>query len=349
MRVGIVGCGFVARKHLAALRSADHVTVVGLCDRQRALAEELARSFSMGDVFDDIDQLIQKTRPDVLHILTPPQSHHALALQAFHAGCDVMVEKPMAQSVDEAESMVAAARRSGRRLAVCHNYLYVPAFIKARRAIDDGELGQVLSADIYWRMSSYGPGDRVHATGWMHDLPGGVFQEVLPHLVYLLAAVMGRLQPVAVLSGDRQDGRDHELRILFETDRGPAMLALSLRANPVQKVLRLYGTGGTLHVDLATSVTSKLSSTADRIADRAWVNVSHSAQLAVGTIANTLRVLGRQLPRSHERMIHAFYHARRRGDPTPVTGEDGLATVTVLDQIWRLLQREPATRVQPPL
>lgn len=143
----------------------------------------------------------------------------------------------------------------------------------------------------------------------MQALPGGVFQEVMPHLVYVTAALMGRLTPTALRVAGGDIGQATELSVLLSTDRGPTTMTLSVRSNPVRKVVRVNGTRGTLEIDLATSVLVHTASSADRIIDRTRVNLSTARQIAAGTAANALRSVLGSLPRSHETLISRFYAA----------------------------------------
>lgn len=336
MKVGLAGCGFICHQHLRALKRLPAVQVIGLCDRERHLAASVADAYGVPQAHDSMERLLAAARPDVVHILTPPQSHCRLAIQALDAGCHVLVEKPMAMDAAEAEAMCAASRRSGRSLGVAHNYLFVPALLAAQAVIARGGLGEVLSADVYWRMSTYGPAHREQAGSWMRALPGGVFQEVMPHLVYVTAALMGRLEPLAVSVAGGDAGQASELALLLAGERGPATMSLSLRSNPVRKLIRVNGSRGSLEIDLATSVLVHTASQVDGTVARALVNLATAGQIVAGTAANALRTALRRLPRGHETLIARFYAALRDHAPPPVSGQDGLATVAVLDQIWSL-------------
>ena len=95
--VGVVGCGHIARKHFAALRRLAEIRVIGVCDRDDVARAAAARISGAG-AYADLSAMLQDRRPDVLHILTPPQSHSELALTAMRAGCHVLVEKPLAMT-----------------------------------------------------------------------------------------------------------------------------------------------------------------------------------------------------------------------------------------------------------
>jgi predicted dehydrogenase len=341
MKIGIVGCGYVCEQHLHALRRLRNVNVVGVCDRHLERATAVAKANGLPHAFDDFSKMIKKTRPEVVHVLTPPQSHFDLTRKALEARCHVLVEKPLAVNAQEAREMLDLSRQKELNLGVCHNFRFVPSFLKARELIDRGALGRILSAEVFWKMSSYGSNQRCHAREWVRNLQGGIFQEVMPHLVYLLAAVVGDLKLASVITGgmDEHDGQS-ELRALFDSATGPATLGVSLSTRPVQKFVRIYGTAMSLHVDLATSLLLRQRSHKDGIIGRAFLNLDQSAQLAAGTVTNAIRTIFHALPRGHETLIKNFYDALRSGESPPADGEEGLVTVAVLDEVWHALGRE---------
>src|SRR5262245_11145127 len=171
MKVGIVGCGQIATVHIPYIRALPDTTIVAVTDHDPARASEMAARFGIAGVSRTVDELVARHRPDVVHILTPPQTHAPLALQAMHAGCHVLVEKPMAVNLEEAEAMEAAARLRGVKLCVDHNHLFDPAVVAARargrgrdrraglgrdvRGLLRGRPGQSLRAT--WRGRPLGP------------------------------------------------------------------------------------------------------------------------------------------------------------------------------------------------
>jgi 2-alkyl-3-oxoalkanoate reductase len=278
--------------------------------------------------------MLERARPDVVHVLTPPASHRAIVESLLHAGRHVLVEKPMAIDAAECRSMVDAARRSGKQLGVCHNYLFVDALVSACSLVDRGALGTVIGADLFWRMSTFRPDLRGAAVGWMRGLPGGPFLEVLPHLVYVVRRIMG--QPVlrSVVASGRLDGaHDSELRALLSSPSGPIVLAISLNAAPVQKILRVHGTRESLSVDLGTSTLLRLRSRMDTDMRRALVNLDMAAQLVAGLAGNAWKASTGRLARGHQRLVQAFYDSLESAAPFPASGEDGLAIAEVLDEL----------------
>lgn len=346
MRVALVGCGHVCGQHLEALRRVPAIEVVAVCDRNGASAARLAQAHGIGRHFEDLGRLLEEVAPDVVHVLTPPASHRDITFRAIAAGCHVLVEKPMATNAADASDMRDAAQAQGVRLGVCHNYCFVPAFLEAKARIERGELGKVLSVEAFWRMSSYAP--RSDATLWMRDLPGGVFQEVAPHVIALLQSVAGELSPVAAVARPSVTEAS-ELRALLASPAGPVALGISLGASPVQKFVRVYGTRQCLHVDLATSTLRRIRAARDGVLPRALVNLDQAAQLVTGTLSNGVRLLLGRLPRGHETLVARFYEALRQGGPLPASADEGVAVVAVLDRLWEVLDcdRVPVTRAAP--
>src|SRR6516162_4438416 len=96
LRVALVGCGQIADAHLGEIRKLPVAEVVAVCDRERDLASQAAARFQVAKVFDNLDEMLASTRPDVVHITTPPHTHKPVAIQVLRAGAHAYVEKPFA-------------------------------------------------------------------------------------------------------------------------------------------------------------------------------------------------------------------------------------------------------------
>lgn len=249
LRVVVVGAGYVATHHLAALSRLDFVELVGLCDSNLPAAQPLAQRFGIPRTAATLSAL-DDARPDAVHVLTPPASHAALAIEAMRMGCDVLVEKPMADSVAECEAMLATARETGRLLGVNHSDLLDPVVQRALAAAKDGRIGDVLSVEIV-RNSEYPP----YAGG---PLPGQVAQGSYPfrdlgvHGLYTIEAFLGPIDALDV----RYQARDGDPNLHFDewqaqatTARGVGRLLLSWNARPMENRLVVRGTRGAIVVD----------------------------------------------------------------------------------------------------
>ncbi len=249
LRIAIVGAGYVATHHLAALKRLDFVDVVGICDSNLAAAQALAARFGVPRTAASLAELAD-AQPQTVYVLTPPASHPAIALAALEMGCHVLVEKPMADSVADCEAMIAAARARGLLLGVNHSDLFDPVLMQALQAARDGSIGDVLSVDIV-RNSEYPP----YAGG---PLPGSVTQGSYPfrdlgvHGLYTIEAFLGPVERLAVdyqASGADPNLHFDEWQAQARTQRGVGRLLLSWNARPMENRVFVRGTCGTIEVD----------------------------------------------------------------------------------------------------
>lgn len=119
VRILVVGCGHMGTSHAKAYHALDGFEIVGVVSRgeasRRSLLNALGHDYPQ---FSDYAEALAATRPDAVSINTYPDTHAEYALRAFDAGCHVFLEKPVAPTVAEAEAVVAAARRAGKKLVV---------------------------------------------------------------------------------------------------------------------------------------------------------------------------------------------------------------------------------------
>ncbi len=94
LRIAIVGCGKVADQHVAAIRRIRNCRIVSVCDRELLMAKQLGERFHISECFSDLQEMLRRTRPQVVHITTPPQGHFQLAKQCLEFGSHVYLEKP---------------------------------------------------------------------------------------------------------------------------------------------------------------------------------------------------------------------------------------------------------------
>src|SRR5688500_483515 len=99
LKVALVGCGKMADSHAEEIAKLSNARLVAVCDAEPLMAEQLALRCAIPQHFADLDRMLETVRPDVLHVVTPPQSHLALTKRAVDAGCHVFVEKPIALSL----------------------------------------------------------------------------------------------------------------------------------------------------------------------------------------------------------------------------------------------------------
>jgi predicted dehydrogenase len=192
MRYAIIGCAAgIVPTHLRAIAQLPGAQIVGMADisaeRGAARAAETGCPF-----FTDHRALLAEQRPDVAVICTPHPYHPPIALDCFAAGAHVLVEKPMAVEVAEADTMIAAADAAGRILAVNFQQRFRPAIEYVRQLIESGELGEtlrVLCVEPWFRPAAYYRSATWRGT-WAGE-GGGVLMNQAPHTLDLLCYLAG--------------------------------------------------------------------------------------------------------------------------------------------------------------
>jgi predicted dehydrogenase len=142
LRVGVAGAGFIGAVHAQACRQVADIEVVGIADPIAEKAEPLARATG-GRVFRNYDELL-KAGVDVLSVCLPPALHLPAAEAAAQAGAHVLMEKPMARTLAEADAMIGACRKGGVNLMVGFTHHFYPEMVEARRLVGEGVIGRPL-------------------------------------------------------------------------------------------------------------------------------------------------------------------------------------------------------------
>jgi predicted dehydrogenase len=145
IRVGVLGAGFMGTPHARAFARIPDVQVVGIFSRSVEKASVLAREVG-AEPFSDPMKLATDPRVDAISVTLPTQVHREYSVAALEAGKHVLVEKPMAVTVEECDAMIAAARQAKRILMVAHVLRYWPEYVALVQYVKSGALGKPLIA-----------------------------------------------------------------------------------------------------------------------------------------------------------------------------------------------------------
>ncbi len=150
INVGLIGYGFMGKVHSNAYRQVKaffdgrvEPRMKILCGRTAEAVKKAAGRYGWEESCTDWREVISRNDVDLIDISTPGDSHHPIALAAAEAGKVVLCEKPLANTLPQAEEMFRAVTRAGVLHMICHNYRKVPAVVLARRLIADGRLGRI--------------------------------------------------------------------------------------------------------------------------------------------------------------------------------------------------------------
>jgi predicted dehydrogenase len=312
LRVGIVGCGAAARRlHLPGLRAAG-ADVVAFASRSRQSAEIAAAEWGAGGfVAGAWQELLDRQDVDAIDVCTPNALHAEIAVAAAQAGKHVLVEKPMACCVADAESMMRAAAENEIVLMPAQSGRFLAPFIAMGEAVASGGVGRLLSFRCAWGHA--GPQHWAPAAGWFRELRaagGGALTDLGVHAADTLRAVLGdeAVEVTALLA--RGAGEVEEIaQVLLRLSQGAigSLQASWVVANGRDHQLTVQGTGGTLHLDDRTAPTL----------------------LRAGVEPVEL-----PLPSNCPTVFDAFVSAVTTGAPPAVSALDGRAAVAIIEAAY---------------
>ena len=260
-RIGIIGVGFGAQVYAPAFAS-EGWDVVALCSRDAGKARKAADAAGVADIHTDPHELIGRSDIDAVGIVTPPGSHHELALAALAAGKHVMCEKPFALDAAQAEAMRAAAASSGTTAMIGHEFRHAPqrGYIKA--LLDDGYIGRFQLCTIELFLDRYVTRDPRPLTWMAREAEGGGilgalgshYIDGLRHWFGDVASASGRLLALRPHLTDSATGRivkaetdDAFVFTLEFAGGGIATMVASFAATPARGArIAVMGDAGTL-------------------------------------------------------------------------------------------------------
>ncbi|GGJ44293.1 NAD-dependent epimerase/dehydratase family protein [Neoroseomonas lacus] len=257
-RICLIGAGGIARIHAEVLARLPGISVVAVADPRRSAAEALARLLPGAQAVTSADEALTGQGFDVAHVLTPPDTHAAIAMPLLEAGRDVLLEKPMAVSREECERLSTAAAASGAVLGINQNFLFHPAFIALRRAVANGRRGRPRFVDCVYSvpLRQLAAGQVGH---WMFAAPVNILLEQAVHPLSQLAAMLGSIRALEAIPDAP--------RILWEGRQFHGGWTVSLRGETLPATLR-FAVGESFPLWQITVVCDDGAIVADILANR---------------------------------------------------------------------------------
>lgn len=320
-RVGLVGAGYVSEFHIQALRRLPHAQIIGITDLDQSRARAMAERFGLPSPSSSLKDLCAKGA-DVIHVLTPPASHTVVALEALKLGCHVLVEKPLATSIEDCDRIEAAAKAAGKTVCVNHSLLYDGFVARALKLVRGGAIGEILTLD-YLRSSDYPPYRGGPLPPQYRD-GGYPFRDLGVHALYLMDAFLGEIRDVQAqffTKGGDPNLLYDEWRALVRCAGGSGQIQLSWNVHPLQHVIIAQGTRGVLRADLfSMTVTVKKTTPLPKSLERAVNAMSEGLQICTQVPTNVLRFARKKILPYHglQMLVAEFYRRLAAGEPTPV-------------------------------
>ncbi len=261
LRVLMIGAAFSADLHSDGYsRIMDKVDIVGICDKNTDAIKVLADryGFTGYEVYDNYDEAIAKCDCDVVDICMPNFLHHDVAIKAMNAGRDIICEKPLATTVEDAYDMVKTAKDLGKHIYYAEDWLFAPAFRKAISIIESGQLGKML----YVRARECHSGSHSPFAQTIKYCGGGCMVHLGVHPVAFMLAMKDNkwAELAAMTSGGgennivhhKMEGEDWAGAFMrFDDGTYATLEANYITTGGMEDILDVYCEKGTIHVDLS--------------------------------------------------------------------------------------------------
>lgn len=352
LRVAIVGCGKIADSHASQVQRIKGCEIVGACDREELMASQLAERFHVKRHFSDLTELIESSRPDVVHITTPPQSHFSIAKQCLEAGCNVYVEKPFTLYRKEAEELIGLAESRRLKLTAGHDDQFRHAARRMREMVRDGYLGGTpvhMESYYCYEFAETGAyanallGDKNH---WVRKLPGQLLHNIISHGIARISEFLASDSPQVFAHGFvsptlRSLGEEElvdELRVIISDENGAtAYFTFSSRMRPSLHQFRIYGPRNGLLLDQDDETLIRLKGTRYKSYAEHFLSPVGVAKQYLGNTARNMRTFlanDFHMKSGMKYLIEAFYRSIGEGAPLPIPYREIILTARLMDEIF---------------
>ncbi len=350
-RVGIIGAGYIADWHADAIVATIGAELACVVDSNLGAAESFAAARGIA-AFGSIAEMLAAGAADAVHVLTPPDYHHAVAMECINGGLHVLVEKPVALSSLDVASMAKAASGRSLQFAAGHNFLGLPSYERLKAKVASGEMGRVSSAEINWcfplgplRSGPYGI--------WLIRDTRNLLQELGPHLFAFMQDLFGDVEilhlqtsnPIALPGGGT---RPQGWRILARAGNVDVTLNLALVETFDDRSVVLRGSSAMARLDYAndTLVVSGVNTSdlvINPLRNALGLGVSHLREGVVNGLRQ-LSSLNQKSPYglSFRGMCAEVYGALAEGRPVDArfNGESAEKVMRAIDETLALLPPE---------
>jgi predicted dehydrogenase len=217
LRVAVIGVGFGQQVHVPAFRADSRCRVTMLCASSEAKAADVAHRLNVPHASGDWRSVVASAEIDLVSIAVPPRLQPAIAIEALDQGKGVFCEKPLAATLNEAQSALEVSARCGRPNIVNFEFGESDAWRCAQETI--GQIGRLESIDVEWRVQTYGNRNRLESWKSRPDEGGGALQAFVAHTFYAMeqfGGPMARLK--AQLGKAADDPRSGETEVTLEIE-----------------------------------------------------------------------------------------------------------------------------------
>lgn len=353
IKIGIIGCGKMADQHVTQIRRIPNVEIVAVCDKETLMAEDMSKRCKIKNHFIDAKKMLDTVTLDVVHITTPPQSHHPLAKMCLESGCHVYVEKPFTLDTFEAEELIKLSNKKNLKITAGHNAQYTPAMVRMRRLVKNGFLGgNPVHLESHY---CYDFGNEIYAKAllddkrhWVRHLPGSLLQNIISHGISKIAEFISGDNPTVIAYGftsnflknlGEKNIKDEVRVIIRDENSTTAYFTFSSQIKPVPHQLRIYGRKNSLIIDEDHQVLIKIDDKDYKSYLRYFIPpFKYANQYLQNFGYNFTKFLRREFHLPNDvglkTLIELFYKSIENNSPLPLSYREILLTSKIMDAIF---------------
>ncbi len=344
LKTAIIGCGKVTDLHANALAMLKESDFRAVYSRTAAKANQYAQKYGVTG-YCDLEEMIAGEKLDMIIVCTPHPCHAEPTIKAAKLGVHVLVEKPLASSLQDCDAMLDAAEQAGIKLGtVCQRRFYAPCQ-RIRKAIDDGKIGKPILGTVYmlgWRDRAYYESDAWRGT-WNAE-GGGVLVNQAPHQLDLLQWYMGPIEELSAFWGNLNhpyiEVEDTAAAVIRFKNGGIGNIIVSNSQNPALfgKVM-IHGDNGAsvgVQTDGGAMFIAGMSSITEPPINDYWTvageeNLLEKWQKEDCEFFNSINAMEYY----HRLQIQDFLQAVLQDRQPLITGRDGRKTVEIFTAVYR--------------
>lgn len=356
IKSAIIGCGMIADQHVSQIQRVPDCEVVATCDQEPLMARQLADRFHIPRFFANVQEMLKSTRPQVVHVTTPAQSHYSLGKLCLESGCHVYVEKPFTINAEQAEELIDLAVSKGLKLTVGHNLQFNPEAIRMRALVKSGFLGgppihiectQCFTHDE----PTYGKtllGDRSH---WVRSLPGSLLHNLISHGIAKIVEYLPEGRPTVLahlftspfLAQLGQTDLVDELRSIIRSGTNTtAYFTFSTQCRAASNQILLYGPKASVMADSTNRILVPHQPTSFKSYLRYFLVplvIARSFRRNSWQNIRQFLKMDFHMDYSMKMLIQSFYRSIQEDGPVPIPYRELLTTAWIMDDIFAQIHR----------
>ena len=343
-RTGIIGCGKVAHLHAKALQNLPESEFAAVWSRTPSTAVKFSDQYGVKS-YTDISKMVKQETLDLVIVCTPHPFHRDPSNQAMKAGANVLVEKPLASSLEDCDSMIETAEKFSKTLGVISQRRWLAPVIRVKQAIDQGKIGDPVLGTINmlsWRDEAYYNADPWRGT-WQEE-GGGVLVNQAPHQLDILLWYMGEIEELFGLWGNLNhpyiEVEDTALAVIRFKNGAFGNIIVSNSEKPgIYGKVHVHGKNGAsagVQTDGGAMFVAGMSSVLEPPVNDLWT-IPGEESLLKNWIKEDSEFFNTIDPTVYymERQIEDFLQALDEKREPLVTGSDGRKTVELFTAIYR--------------